>query len=231
MKYPMLRQSDCERLADQMRLGHKPAVEPHIRYQGVGEDLNVEAVRTASHFINDLLASHRTAYAQDRDRLEGKAAPILYDALEGVDVAVLDDPGFWGYLSLGHFWSLIAWRQEEAFANGNHVKYVDGRSSTESVLPRMYIRVHSLGGKAYGHLAWALPKATDFWRSHILRVRTGTAPAVTRALVRKHLEHRLPTEELRPFARRLNRTWTNIALNTYDDREAQQLIDELWPSV
>ncbi len=84
-----------------------------------------------------------------------------------------------------------------------------------------------MGGKTFGELAGAIPKGTDFWRSHVLRVRTGTAPPVTRALVRSHREERLPTDDLRDLARRLNRTWTNVTLHGYGDDESDLLIAEL----
>lgn len=214
-----------------MLQGARPAIEPFVYYQGIGDDIDLTAIGEAQILVHQELAyemSHYT-YDKDRDRLEGKAAVILYNSLHNINAAVLDDSGFWRYLSLKHFWHFIAWREEGAFKRDNFLKYVDGENYSEGVLNRMFLRVCALGGSRYGHLAWMLPHATDFWRSHILRVRTGTAPPVTRALVRKYGEERLNTEELREFAKRLNRLWTNVLLNTYSDHEARDLIDELWP--
>ena len=42
------------------------------------------------------------------EQCEAEAAPLLHDALCAVDIAVLDDPGFWRYLSLELFWDFIS---------------------------------------------------------------------------------------------------------------------------
>ena len=169
------------------------------------------------------------AKQEERERLEGEAAPLLHEALRAVDIEVLDDPGFWRYLSLDLFWDFIRWREEPAFAKGlnYYLKYVDGERSTECVLTRMYLRAGAVGGIEFGHYTSAVPKATDFWRSHIVRVKTGTAPPVVRAFVDMQQRHRLSTGPLRGFAKVLNRTWSNVALTVYDDAAATDLIGEL----
>ena len=78
-------------------------------------------------------------------------------------------------------------------------------------------------------LTAGLQHGSDFWRSHVLRVRTGTAPELTRALVemQKDDDRRLATDPLRAYARRLNRVWTNVNLNLLDKDQASALIEEL----
>ena len=228
MKYPIITSSDCRYVAEQLNIGSSPNVQEYIKWLGTGDDLDRDRINEAAREIGRVLEQYSGINNRDRDRLEGRAAPILYEVLQDVDIAVLDDPGFWRYLSLVHFWRFIAWREEKAFARGNYLKYVDGVNSTECVLTRMYLRVQALGGNEYGSMAAEVPMATDFWRSHIIRVRTATAPSLTRAFVERQRDDRLNTPELRQFARRLNRTWTNILLNIYDDEEARQLIEELW---
>ena len=162
-----------------------------------------------------------------REQREGEAAPLLHDALCAVDVEVLDDPGFWRYLSLDLFWDFIRWRETKAFTRENYLKCVDGRSSTECVLTRMYLRAAAVGGLEFAEYASALPRAADFWRSHVVRVRTGTAPSLVRAFVEIQRQHRLTTGPLREFAKDLNRTWSNIVLSIYHDDEAQALVEEI----
>lgn len=230
MRYLIVTRSDCRRLAERLIQGDPIDIEQYVHPQGDGEALDYERIKQASIRINRKLYLHRPESVGDKDNLEGKAAPILYEGLEGIEAAVLDDPGFWRYLSLRYFWRFISWREKQAFERGNYLKYIDGDKSTECVLTRMYLRVQALGGNEYRYLASALPRSTDFWRSHVIRVRTGTAPPLTRAFVKKQRDDRLNTPELRQFARSLNRTWTNLLLNIYDDEEAAKLIDELWPS-
>ena len=163
----------------------------------------------------------------DKDRFEGRSAPRLYSALSAFPTDVLDDPRFWAYLSVAYFWDFIAWREEGAFSRGNYLKYLNAESPTESVLPRMFLRAAAVGGPEYGDLAGAIPQGTDFWRSHVTRVRTGTAPVVARALVVSHRDDRLATDDLRALARELNRSWTNVVLYLHDEDEAAGLIGEL----
>ena len=90
----------------------------------------------------------------------------------------------------------------------------------------MYLRAAAVGGLPFAEYASVLPKATDFWRSHVVRVRTGTAPSLVRAFVDMQRQRRLPTDPLRQFAKALNRTWSNVVLSIYDD-EAQALVEEI----
>lgn len=230
MRYPIITMSDCRSLAERMNNGIPQDIQPFVIWLGVGEVLELDRIERAARKVGQIWNEYRLSDGNDKDRLEGRVATTLYSALQEVCVEVLDDPGFWRYLSLMYFWDFIAWREDKAFAKGNYLKYVDGARSTECVLTRMYLRVQALGGNKYGSMAAEVEMATDLWRSHIIRVRTGTAPPLTRAFVKWQRDHRLNTPDLREFAKRLNRTWTNIVLNIYDDKEAERLIAELWPS-
>ncbi len=224
MRYPTIGGDQCANLALRMWKGERPALEPAVEWVGEGDDVPLDYVNeTAAMMTADL---NDTATDAAKEQREAEAAPWLHDALCAIDVEVLDDPGFWRYLSLDLFWDFIRWRETKAFARGNYLRYVDGRSSNECVLTRMYLRTTAVGGFAFAEYASALPRATDFWRSHVVRVRTGTAPSLVRALVDMQRQHRLPTDPLRLFAKALNRTWSNVVLSIYDD-EAQALVEEI----
>lgn len=223
MRYPVLTNSKCSELATQLVGGQEPAVEPHVNWIGQGEELNLEPIEEVARKITE---EARAWADSDRDRFEGKVSKLLYEVLSRVPTQTLDDRGFWRFLSLRYFWDFIGWREEGPFSKGNYLKYVNAATNTESVLPRMYLRAHALGGDA--DLAGAVPYATDFWRSHVIRVRTGAAPAVTRALAERQAADRLMTGPLRQAARRLNRMWTNIVLHIYDGSEAKEIVDGVW---
>lgn len=232
MRYPTLTLSSCRELAEE-RLNspdHQPNVE--AQWVGEGDDLDLGPVKKVANKCSMLIEENRSA--RDKDPIEGQAAKHLQDALlpgneaqTFVPIPVLDDPGFWRYLSIGHFWDFIAWREEKPFENGNHMRYIDGRNQAECVLLRMLLRVSALGGSEHADLAFKLPRAIDFWRSHVIRVRTATAPALTRAIVELQADDRLMTEDLREFAKRVNRTWSNVLLNVYSQPEAEDLLREL----
>jgi hypothetical protein len=225
MKYPALSDTKTTELAAQLVGGRDPAIDPHVEWVGHGDEVDLEPV---TEIAAEITQNAREWTDKDRDRFEGKASIQLLKALAHVPTPVLDDRGFWRFLSIRHFWEFIAWREEGPFSKGNQLKYVDAARSTESVLPRMYLRARAVGGGSYADLAAAVAQGTDFWRSHVLRVRSGSAPSVTRAFVRKQMDARLMTDSLRQAARRLNRTWANVVLHVYDDSEASELIGTIW---
>lgn len=226
MKYPTLTHSACQRLADLRFRVLDAAVDPDVAWVGSGEELDMDPIVRMAELCNGIVADLSGRHT-DRDQLEGVLAMRLWEALTHVPVEILDDPGFWRYLSIAHFWDFIAWREEKPFESGNYLKYVDGISSTEAVLIRMYLRASAVGGSDHEDLTGLLGSSTDFWRSHVIRVRTGTAPPVTRALVKSQEAHRLTTDPLRELAKGINRTWTNTVPQLLDEAEAADLIDEL----
>ena len=218
----------CAALAEQRLSGRERSLEAEPEWRGLGDELELQRLEYAALEINDLLPRERRA--GELDQVEGQAAVVLYKALEGVPEAVLDDRGFWRYLSLAIFWDFIEWREQDPFRKGNHITYIDPERTernVDAVLFRMFLRIAALGGVEHAELSWAVQRGSDFWSSHILRVRTGTAPALTRALVRFQARHQLRRDDIREVAKRLSRVWTNTVLTMYDDDEADELIAEL----
>ena len=160
---------------------------------------------------------------------EGRAAGRVHMAMRDLPIAVLDDPGFWRYVSLAKFWWFIKFREAKPIAAGNHMTYVDGTRPTECVPLRMFLRAQAVREGDDYSLASSMDRATDFWRSHVLRVQTASAPALARSFARLQHEKQMPTEsQLRPFARQLNRLWANVVLHGVDEAEATQLLDEIY---
>ena len=230
MRYPSISPGQCIEIV-QARINGRDAEVP-MRWVGSGDEVDLDRIEQAAKEIDSLRM--RGWGSREGDYVEGLAATHLYRALtpddaRAIDVAVLDDPGFWRFLGLRFLWDFITWR-EPSVLSGTHMEYVDGQRSTECVATRMYLRVAAVGGLEFAEQhSERLEQTTDFWRSHILRVRTGTAPALTRAIVSRQARQPLETDSLRPFAKRVNGAWTNVLLNMYDDAEAERFIDELWP--
>jgi len=174
--------------------------------------------------------------SRDPDQTEGEAAVLLYPSLAAMDPVILEDPGFWRYLFIGirKLNDFVRWRHKKNFMRARtendyigHRVYFDATQPHECVLTRMYLRVRSLGGSDYGDLSFASSEATDFWRSHITRVRTSKSSAVVRAFARMQRDERLTTKPLREFAKHLNGLRSNVVLHDYDDAEADALINEI----
>ena len=236
MRYKSISESTCREHVKKRLAGRHTLLQGVA--QGTGERVDYPKIRSAAEWMKRQIDE---ADPKDRDRTEGRFAVRLFQALADVDPAVLDDDGFWRYLALRHFWEVVAWRQPQAFggpeSSETAIKYVDAKNPTESVLPRMYLRAVAAGmnGDAQDgesesqavHALEALEKAADFWRSHVIRVRTGTAPSLVRAFVHRQQHKHMNTAPLREFAKAVNRTWTNVLLSEYDEEEAAKLLDEL----
>ena len=213
-----------------------------VKWWGEGDGLDTDILDEARLDIEALLRGDEIVVL-DRDQIEGKAACRLYRALMDaqVETVTLDDPGFWRYVALAHVWNLVTWREPAAFAIAHSEdgtlepkesfrRYVDGHNSRECLPARMYLRVNALGGLEHEQLAWAVRGSTDFWRSHILRVKVGEHPPLVRAVVRRQADAatRLPTDPLRAFAKELNRTLTNLVPALLTDEAADELVGALW---
>lgn len=230
MRYPTITPGRTSELAVEfLESGHRdPSAE--IVEQEVREPGEIPDLVALSDRIEDERQQFLQTGSEDRDRVEGRIAGLLHSTLSNLPTPVLDDPGFWSFLSLAHCWTFVVWRQEEAFHSGDpskYLRYVDGTNATECVMLRTYLR----GQIAYtpdGYpLASALPRATDLWRSHIIRVGTGAAPTVAQTFVSDQERDRMPTNDVRAFARKLNRASTNIVFPYLGSDDAEQLIRDL----
>lgn len=231
MRYPTLSRSEANELTLRRFIGEEPDVDALVMWEGDGMRIDTERLSDlAEELRDDLVLFEASPEAADRDLFEDRSSPRLHEVLSTLDPEVLDHPGFWRYLTQHDFWWLVEWREARAVSSKDLAKvgvYVDATRPTECVLMRMFLRGQILEEFGEYPLAGTVPRGTDFWRSHILRVRTGTAPELARAFVKSHGSERMPVDELRPYARRLNRLWTNVVLNVYDPDEADAVIQEL----
>jgi hypothetical protein len=229
--YPTLTRVKTQELASELVAGGEPDIDGVVVWQGGGPELNLDE-------IAELAGGTRQGWEKfiksrskaDLDKFEGQVAGRLHFALREVPLGIIDDPGFWRYLTLRYFWWFVIWRQSPAFARCDYRdfgKYIDGMKPTECVLLRMYLRGQiTLMDEGYA-LADEIPYSADFWRSHILRVRTGSSPVMARAFAKEQATEKMSTDPLRLCAKSLNRLWTNVVLYSYDSDEADAVIRDL----
>lgn len=223
MRYPILTRSKTEALARRCIVGEEPNWELERDWVGSGREVDLSDLREV------LALAHQNLDSDGRpapEQLEGHLAGDVHRTLRDLPVETLDDPGFWRYLSLVDFWWFVAIREAPAIKRGNVMTYVDG--GKECVPFRMFVRAQAVRDDDDYGLAGALPKAADFWRSHILRVKTGTSPSLARAFARLQVEKSMVSDDVRPFAKRINRLWTNIVFHDWTDEEADRLLAELY---
>lgn len=233
VRYKTIPVGACRGLIEERLNGEEPDVGAIVEVKGSGNSLDMDGIAGASVAVADLREDRGPT---KRDSIEGSAAIVLYEAVEHMPAIVLNDPGFWRYLSLGYdgFWEFAAWRHREQLRTAKSFsKYVDAQRPRECVLTRMYLRVRALHGdgdedREYRHLAASITTdAADFWRSHIVRVQTGKSAAVARAFARMQREDNLPRDVVRKFAKIVNRIHVNVITSIYTDEEADAFILDL----
>jgi hypothetical protein len=227
MRYPTLNHASVTSIAALLVDGENVSIDAQADWSGSGESVDLSALEAITAAANadlmQLLLDGKVS--ADKEPFEGRLAAEIFPVLDALLVEVLDDPGFWRYVAVRYFWWFIAWREKDPIAHGNVGTYIDAKRNTEQIPLRLYLRAKAVGGDS--HLCQAIPKSVDFWRSHVIRVRTGSAEPLSRAFATAQAADRMKTDPLRSYARRLNRQWTNVLLGMYDQGEADALIEEL----
>jgi len=169
-----------------------------------------------------------TATPRDTERVESEFCGPVHEALCKLPIEVLDDQSFWRYLAVRYFGEFILWRENNALANDNISKYFVAGTGVESIPLRLFLRGQSIRSSQGSYdLAKSVPAGTDFWRSHILRVRTGRATPLARSFAEMQSRDRLTRDPLRQLAKLINRMWTNVWLTEYGPGECDKLIKRL----
>lgn len=194
-----------------------------------GRLANLDAIDELSQEISRFLAKPTSESASDaaKEHYEGEIAGLVHIALEPLPYELLDDRGFWQYLAIRYFCELIVWRQATVKEEGPLENYLFAQRQ-DSMPLRMYLRaraVHEATG-SYA-LTSALPKSSDFWKSHILRVRTSRARGLLESFVVMQRDQRLSTGPVRRLAKLINRMWSNVVLFEYGRESADVLVAEL----
>jgi hypothetical protein len=228
MRYPILTRSKTQAIARQLVTDPtSPNWELERVWVGSGQQADLRALTSelASMRIEFEKRDTRVATSSP-EAFEGRFAGPVHLALRDLPIEALDDPGFWRYLSLAHFWWFITVREARSIERGNVMTYVDG--GKECVPFRMFLRAQAVRNGDDYSLAGALPRSADFWRSHIIRVKTGTVPPLARSFARLQRDKHMASDDVRPFARRMNRLWSNIVFQIWDDDECDELLAELY---
>ncbi len=228
MRYPVITQATLQEYFTSLVSGEVADLRFAHEERGDGELLNVDNIeRMLSPIAEVGSASLISGSDGDQDQVEGKMSILLLSALQDVANSVLDDPGFWAYLATGCLWPFVRLREPpESRRSDRYLIYINGVSSTECVPLRMYLRARALNRVDMIDMAGAIPGAVDFWRSHVIRVRTGSHPLMVRALVNQQAGNRMTTEPVRKYAKRINRRWSNQVLYLLNEDECARIAQD-----
>ena len=173
MQYPTISSGVIAERLDDLIDGSVVDPSPHAVMFGSGAPFDTASLDVAIDDIRSAFAtaSPKRASDLDDDQFEGAMATRLHEALRDRPIRMLDDPAFWAYLASGPLWFFVRWRESPAKARG--LPGIPGRSREHHLRSAAHVPPCSgrLADGTESSLTAAVPKGTDFWRSHIIRVR------------------------------------------------------------
>lgn len=231
MRYPTISVDDLERLSAQLLSGSDADREASIKWVGEGPEIDLQPLQELATALRSELAELGAGEPPVvGDEFEGPASARLHATLRHVALRVLDDAGFWRYISAVHIWDMAVARQRSTFESQEWTRYrgyIDGRTRSECIPLRMFVRGQLAWTEDGYELASAIPGAADLWRSHIIRIRTSYSRALAQGLVKQQMADKMTTDEVRAHAKRITRVASNVMLHLYDGNEVDELLSEL----
>lgn len=226
--------NDAAKLVEDLRAG-RPRTDL-LKTTGSGADVRAaiersmigfrEACRAEGALGGDAPAGTPKKHDQSKDAAEGRLACVLYDELKDYGPEILTDPGFWRYLAVWEMFDFVQWRDGAACRLASFG--ADSQVPTWDCVPkRMFVRAriaHEASQDDRAAAALASVAGTDLWRSHILRVKTGNAPLLAKAMVAAWDAEEMRTSTVRDVAKRVKRLRSNIVFELLDQDQVTDVV-------
>lgn len=227
MKRPTVSQSDMHEFVHELRAGSQ--VEPKISMSGEENSLSTELVEEFVADFKELKDSCSKGLTKSKDKkhseFEREASPLVVRLLEELPMSCRFDPGFWSYLSY-RVSDVITWRYPPNEAEGWSKNFVASHASSDFVdgfLPRLAIK----GLIATGSADSTNLTQQDFWRSHILRVKTGFSKNVSQAFAEAVVRDQLVVEKQRSMAKSIRSIRSNVIFEVLNPAQAKAIVDDI----
>lgn len=225
MRYPSISQVEMKDFVLGLRSGSR-ANDPKVAYSGEETALNDEVVEGFVSDFNHLYETCSKGIAKSKEKkfveFEQRASPLVVNLVGQLPIKVQFDPGFWSYLSY-RVANVILWRYPPNDKDGWGKNFVETHTQSDFVdgfLPRLAIK----GLIANGSQVAADLVQQDFWRSHILRVKTGFSPNVSTAFAELVVKDGIVVEVQRSIAKSVRSQRSNIIFEVLTRDQARDLV-------
>ena len=225
MKIPVLSEQEIGEFVSSMIEGEN--YEPRVAYLGGEDTLKESDFEELVNSLHKSFSSARKTLGKSQtkrvEQLEVELGAKLRDFFHENNVEIFYEPGFWSYLSF-RCREIILWRLPEKNPNGLKTNFVQKHSPSElrnAFLPRVLARSLIVEGEEEleGYIA------QDFWQSHILRVKTGFSPVLSKQFAKAVLHNKIGVDLQRSAAKRIRSIRSNVLFEILDEQQARELVD------
>jgi len=227
MKVPTLSQSEMQAFVEARRLGE--VYEPEVGSVGVESSISDELVPQFVEEVHGILSEvlKNTSNSQEKmhSQLEKDLTGPAIKFFETLPPDAKFTPGFWSFMSF-QISSVVEWRYPPNDKEGWSRNFVTSHSPSDFIdgfLPRIIVR---------GLIARSSVKALslsgqDFWRSHILRVKTGFSKEMSIAFAEHVVDTGMAVAEQRSLAKKICSARSNVIFEALDSAQATKILKSL----
>ena len=227
MKIPTLSQSEMKAFTDARRVG--ASYEPEVFYVGsdliLGDELVSGFVEEVKSILSKVTSDTKSSQEMSHSNFEQRLTIVALEFFEKLPPEAKFSPGFWSYVSF-KIADAVEWRYPPNDKEGWSKNFVSSHNPSDFIdglLPRIVVR---------GLIARGSPKALslsgqDFWRSHILRVKTGFSKVVSIAFAEHVVNVSMPVSEQRIVAKRIRSARSNVIFEALDSSQAAKMLETL----
>jgi len=227
MRIPLMSQVEMNTYLTELRAGRN--FEPKVDFMGAEIatlDYHID------NFLNGLLESIDLAGGKlaepGKEKVFGdfeqRALEVCVQFFDGLPDECKFEPGFWTYLS----WrcaDVIAWRypvnEKKGWVDNFFARY-SASDFINAFIPRLVVQ----GLITRGDSARSF-RGQDFWRSHVLRVKTGFSKEVSNGFANIAKNESVNTEDARIIAKKVRAIRSNVIFEALDKPQAEILVGEL----
>jgi hypothetical protein len=203
--------------------------EPEVGFVGsessLQEDLITRFVDEVHKILDEVTKDTKTSQERLHGLFEQALTLPALNFFESLPPAAKFTPGFWSFISF-KIAAAVEWRYPPNDKEGWSRNFVSSHSPSDFIdgfLPRIVVR-----GLIASNSAKALSlSGQDFWRSHILRVKTGFSKEMSIAFAEHVVDASMPVAEQRTLAKKIRSARSNIIFEALDSSQAAKILKSL----
>jgi len=227
VKIPTLTQFEMNEFVEARRRGE--VYEPEVSFVGsessLEQSLISEFVNEVKKILSQVMGDRSASQERLHSLFEKEITKPAVKFFEAIPTDAKFTPGFWSYLSF-ELCEVIEWRYPPNDKEGWAKNFVSSHSPSDFIdgfLPRIIVRglIASDSSKALSL------SGQDFWRSHILRVKTGFSKEMSIAFAEHVVETSMTVAQQRILAKKIRSTRSNVIFETLDSSQAANILKSL----